>query len=314
MNTPLALDICDDDFNIDGIYVEPNDLFKLWFNFLLLSPSFELARRFRTNHGQLDPMDQARLPVDFEAVLAVYDDWGDLQQQFFRPWLRQRGIKLFGVTGEKPQTQVISKLLKNDVSRFESATSGLKQYLDTDWKRQNCPDVMLVAIPLNQPRSRILEELKVLVNSNIDCRRPPQLGKYKLNETPMHTRNLMDALNLLSLRARKPDLKLRDLGIEANSSPNYIDRLNAPPSRKTGNVLPEFATLNMMTSRKLRIAVNVAENAARGLFPEKTKPSHMLDFNPKEFHPIVTERLNWEQEEIKKYQQTDGGTPASITP
>lgn len=313
MDMPSSLRPSNDDFNHGGFFAEPHPWYELWFKFLQLSPSYELARRYRANQGQLAPADELRLPKDFDTVLSLFDEFGDLQRQFFKSWLLGCGLKMFGIKGVKPQSRLIHKAHNKDGAGFEAVAQSLERYFETDWKDQNKPDVMLLAIPLNQPKVQIFKELKFFVDKNISCTRPARLGKYRLRETTIHTSSLNDALRVLSMRTQEPDLKLWELGVKSNISPSYSSALDIKTSRRTVLAWKDFRILEEMTSKKLRIAKHLAENAARGQFPLQSQPKYMVEFNPKEFHSILEDRLNWEREEIKKYQQTGGGTPTSVT-
>jgi hypothetical protein len=63
----------------------------------------------------------------------------------------------------------------------------------------------------------------------------------------------------------------------------------------------EIRSLEMMTSRKLRQARYLAENAARGVFPSIKKPAHMVDFDPEEFQQVIAAQLKWRKAENKKF-------------
>ena len=52
--------------------------YLLWMEYLAISPSYELARRYR-NHA-LTKDEQQHLPADFDTVLGVYEDLGDVQR------------------------------------------------------------------------------------------------------------------------------------------------------------------------------------------------------------------------------------------
>ena len=64
----------------------------LWFEYLALSPSYQLAHLERTN--RLPKSQHADLPKDFDRVLEVYDDFGDVQRVLFHTWWRERGMEL----------------------------------------------------------------------------------------------------------------------------------------------------------------------------------------------------------------------------
>ena len=71
---------------------------SLWFRFLAISPSYELARKCRA--GELTGTEA--LPADFDAVLAVYDDLGDVQVMHFQHWWKGGALRHFGYSGNKP--------------------------------------------------------------------------------------------------------------------------------------------------------------------------------------------------------------------
>ena len=91
-NTPRSLQIRARDFVRDDRYAEMQVLYQYWFEYLRVSPSYELARRYRLE--KLSATDKKRLPKDFDQVLKVFDDFGNLQQQLFKPWWVQTGLTL----------------------------------------------------------------------------------------------------------------------------------------------------------------------------------------------------------------------------
>ena len=105
------------DLQRDGKYAEHNRMYRLWFQMLRLSPSYELARRFRAENGNLSTQDQARLPEDFDLVLAVYDDFGDLNRSHFSDWWLDCGLQLFGSKGKAPKVSPIAKIQHDDVDQ-----------------------------------------------------------------------------------------------------------------------------------------------------------------------------------------------------
>jgi len=49
--------------------------------------------------------EQQRLPTDFDAVLRVYDDNGDVQGIDFRDWGHDKAIRVFWNEGFKPRVR-----------------------------------------------------------------------------------------------------------------------------------------------------------------------------------------------------------------
>ena len=60
------------DLSTGGWSADSSKLYRLWFELLALSPSYELAKRYRQQNGKLSKEDKDRKPADFEAVLKVF--------------------------------------------------------------------------------------------------------------------------------------------------------------------------------------------------------------------------------------------------
>ena len=58
------------DFRKDSFWATKVGFYMLWMEYLAISPSYELARRFRAD--ALSPDEVNALPEDFSEVLAVY--------------------------------------------------------------------------------------------------------------------------------------------------------------------------------------------------------------------------------------------------
>ena len=70
-----VLTVRSSDFRANGRHARMDVLYRHWFEFLRLSPSYQLAHRVRTGE-RLTAADKMRLPADFDRVLKVYDDFG----------------------------------------------------------------------------------------------------------------------------------------------------------------------------------------------------------------------------------------------
>ena len=304
--TPPSLQTKRQDYSQKGIYADPHSFHRLWFEFLLLSPSYELARRYRADSGKLSADDRARLPADFDKVLEVFDDFGDLQRSFFRPWLQARGLRLFGIPGDRPTTKLLHKLDGSGDQPEIQTIKSVERYLASGWKKQSRPEVLLLSVPLNIPRQAAFKELKKILDDHLAGSELPEVAKYKLASKGMHRQNVVDALTVLFVRAARPDFKLWQVGVEAKVSETYSKLFDWKTSKRTANNATDFRILEMMTSRKLRLAKHLIENAARGRFPAQDEPQHMVDFDPKEFSAIISARNQWIQQEYKKIKSTAG--------
>jgi len=298
--TPKKLTFRRSDLSRGGMFAEETRFYRLWFELLKLSPSYELARRYRIKKGKLSPADHARLPDDFDRVLAVYDDFGDLQTQHFRPWWLKVGIRLFGSRGTMPKTQLLMKAARDDGLTQEKLDS-VSDYFKGFWQEANQPDVMLIAVPLNFTRQRAMREIKKLYDENIGQKFEPGPAKYMLATKHTHFQSIVDAMSVLFVRAARPDFKLWQVGVEAKISDTYSKMFDSKTGKRSAKYADEIRTLEILTSRKLKLAKFLVENAARGLFPSQTKPAHMVDFDAKEFNAIIRTRNQWTKQEYKTH-------------
>lgn len=280
------------DFERDGKYAEANKLYRLWFEMLGLSPSYELARRYRASNGKLSSEDQARLPKDFDRVLAVYDDFGDVNHSFFRLWWLERGLRLMGSEGKLPKVTTLAKLNKNDLDS-KQITIALQGHLKGEWIEQNQPNSLVLSIPLNQTRQQTLRQIKRLLDLHIETKHVPEPAKYKLATKNIHVQNVVDAMSVLWIRSAKPDWPLWKVGVESKVSKKHSKKFNVATTKRNDTNFDDLRSLEMMTSRKYKIARYIVENAARGIFPCQTPCEHAVAFDPVEFQQILTDRRKW---------------------
>lgn len=288
------------DFQREGKYAEMNRLYRMWYELLMLSPSYQLARRYRLSNGQLSDEDQARLPADFDKVLAVYDDFGDVNQSFFRLWWLTRGLDLMGSVGKAPKVTTLAKI-KKDNADIKPVTHTIKQHLQGEWLEQNQPSSLLLSVPLNQTREQILKQVKALLDKHIEPKHVPKPAKYRLDIKNIHVQNVIDAMQVLWIRSAKPDWELWKVGVESKVSNKLSGKFNVKTTKRTDNNFDDLRNLESMTSRKYKIARNIAENAARGIFPSQLPCEHAVAFDPYEFKTILGERRQWMMREAVKH-------------
>lgn len=289
---PLA--IRNTDFELNGKYAEANGLYLLWFEMLGLSPSYELARRYRASDGKLSSEDQARLPEDFDRVLKVYDDFGDVNHELFRVWWLKRGLELMGSEGRSPKVSVLGKLDKNNADN-KQIPLAVQKFIESEWINQNQPNALIISIPLNQTRQQTLKQVKRLLDKNIEPKHVPVPAKYKLATKNIHIQSVIDSMRVLWIRSAKPDWPLWKVGVQSKISKAHSDKFDVRTTKRNDQNFDDLRSLEMMTSRKYKIARYIVENAARGIFPSQTPCKHAVAFDPVEFQQILKERTSWKK-------------------
>ena len=274
----------------DGIFATKLGFYLLWMEYLALSPSYELARRYRTN--TFTTQDERRKPADFNQVLAVYDDLGDVQSIEFLEWWRDRGMPVFGYKGEKPRLRRIGVL---QPERDKLARQGLRKFIETSWEQQGRPNSALVSIPLGLTRSQIMRQLRKQMDAlPAELKEPaPGNAKYPLMGKRQRKDSLFRYIYVVWMRYEFPKEPLWRVGARAYVSNSENARLDPGAEIQRGEKVDERNVLAALTSRAYSRGIALAENAARGRFPCHTPCEHAVIPDLEEMRLLQTRRRKW---------------------
>lgn len=264
----------------------------VWFEFLLISPSYELARRERA--GTLTDADRQRLPADFDVVLSVYDDFGDVQRISRDEWWLAKGIRYFGYQGEQPAVHPIHVLRDNRPNLLQRGVERLTEYLNGPWQKQGSPNSMIVSIPTGLSKAEVIDQVSNLLDGVPEKYRETVLipAKYEVHGKKHDIDSYFRYLKCLALRAEFPEAKLWEIGVAAELSSTYSARI----AKGQGSV-EDQQSLKMLTSRQLYRGVMMAENAARGIFPSYQPCAHPVSPEWADMNTLMAERFAWEDEQ-----------------
>ena len=281
------------DFRGDGVWATQLGFYLLWMEYLAVSPSYELARRYRA--GELTENDQQRLPVDFDAVLAVYDDLGDVQRISFLDWWSERGLSVFGYEGAKPRVQRIDNLRSN---RFRKATERVQDFIAGDWTEQGQPNAVLVSIPVGLTKTQITRQLGKLLARYEDEQRvlPERRAKYPLVGTRQRKDTLFRYLFVIWVRCAMPRQALWRVGARARVSDTYSRELDAGARIQRGEQVYDRSVLAVLTSRAWSRGLALAESAARGRFPSYDQPAHAVVPDTHELWDMIASKRRWKKQ------------------
>ncbi|EQB13173.1 hypothetical protein [Sphingobium lactosutens] len=249
-----------------------------WYGALQVSPSYELARLERA--GEL-PAD-AILPADFDAVLAVYDDLGDVKLDI-EEWTNEYAFKAFGHGGEKPSVTNLGVIRYGD----QQVANRLDDFASSTWIAQGERSSLIAAIPLGMAKAQILSQIAELLDTiqPTDRDTSPVIPRYKVTASSRLLVSVRKYLRCLELRKANPAMPLWQIGIKARLSRQYSSLL-AKSADGRGTLL-ERQNLKEMTSRAVSRGHMIAENAARGAFPSYAKCEHAL---PMDYERLKPER------------------------
>ena len=260
----------------------------LMLQFLRFSPSYDLANTIHKEqlsddewqkrlidlyerekvNGKLAVLseEQKREVIeDFQQVLKTYEEYGDINAVNFKEWWLEKGLPIYGVDYNKPVVKEIAYVEK-EVKFDESVTEAINQYSKVR-NSQGLPPVVLVSIPLGMNKKQTMAQISKL----IDEKKVPVVPKTKkpkkeLAAQRLRSKALFKAIQILMFKARLPKLVLWRLGVYAEISP--INAVGLDPKKElTTKRVDQANRMTILTSRALRRARLITENAAHGQFP-----------------------------------------------
>lgn len=285
----------------DGWRVDEKISHTLFFHYLRLSPTYELARKF--NEGRLTPLEKKSLPKDFKKVLNTYDLLGDVNKIFFKDWWAKVGYDVFGEPYEFPTVNIISSLSEENFN-LESRVAELSEYINATWARQGKTPTAVMAIPLHGDINSRLKFVRELISYyKQEKTEPKKLIKPRLSlcGERISQKYFVNGIALTTYKGAFPGFTNWQLGVVTKFSKTYSHRLNWKSPRKTKDSVEDDdrVKLGNIISRALKKYERIIENAARGKFPCDSP----IDYEPFNY-PALYERHEkcqaWEEKELNR--------------
>lgn len=221
----------------------PSEKHRLFFEYLLISPSYQLAHEF-VNDSLND--EHPAPPDDFDNVLNFYARCGSVFDISFEEWWFERGANLF----------VCSNNSKRVFSYRVDMSKSVKDLL-IDFK-----DFLTVATKLKHEASR---------DSSLN-----------LLSSKAHKKTLRSRLGLVMDKARRDasgkPLTNWELAIFSGLESTKLNGLSIG-MKLSGKNEQTRTYAGMWVSRLMKEAECIAENAARGIFPSLDKRPAMLELD-----------------------------------
>ena len=246
----------------------------LWYKALRLSPSYELARQFRA--GELP--EGTTLPADFDTVLSVFDDLGNVQVDVDQ-WFNDRAFRAFGHGGQRPSIVSLGIVRHGtDGDPIGPVIANLDNFAKTAWIEQGERTTLIAAIPNGLPKAQIMKQIAAILDSIPATERDvsPVAPKYKLQGNGAVPASAKKYISCVERKAAKPDLKLWQIGAAVKLSSTYSHWFDPSTTRTLDEQAGARIALKILTSRALHRGHMIAENAARGIFPSYAKCEHAV--------------------------------------
>jgi hypothetical protein len=289
------------DFSKPGWHSQPTAAYQLMFEFLRVSPSYELARKARTTG--LSKEEKTALPDDFEQVLKTYDLIGDVNCVLFRAWWLKSGLKVFGNPYSKPDVHEIAVMPAGSDMDTKKVLNSLQTDFTDKRRDEGLTASLLISLPLDLKTNEILRKVRRVLNAykdrDVGTPSPP---KIKLMGKRFHANPMFKGLRLLWFRAAKPNWELWRLGAKAQLSDSYSKVLDpaAPRKPKDPIEMDDRITMSKITFRALHRFEHIAENAARGRFPCADSVP-MSEFNYQEIAQRLLAHTKWVKSQKLKW-------------
>lgn len=262
------------DFPISSFYFAPTRPFRIWYEYVKLSPTGRLAYEFIYS-GKLDDADLKNCPEDFfDTVVPFYKDMvfykdRELEKGAFDKWWLRHGADMFGMRDLPPDPTTILKLEHHKELTAEEMLQPLASYMDNDRRDAGNAGFILLAVPLNGDKKKMIKAVEKLIqNEDFTPVGKPDIKTYKLYGQRKRLNVLPTNLRVLWHKALNPDLELWRVGhlAKITDDPRY---LNLNPSKKNHTLSSKCYSerLASITSNRLQAAIIIMENAVRGRFP-----------------------------------------------
>ena len=303
-------DDSDEDFEPSDFHYKASRPYRLWFEFLKISPSYKLAQEIysarlklpkRYTYPECSPPEFApdtieiqellkTAPPYIEEVIRTYYDFGCVTGFPFKKWWIYNCVELFGqhYPSNKPEATELFRIPYGT----ETITEDYMETLNGIWQKQRKPGLLLVAIPLTGTKADLIKSVEKMINPDelkpvYDPRRPtlryPILGKRQRLDS------LASKLRLLWLKANKPNLELWRLGVDAKVGDAH-KILDSSVTELNEYMREQTPIVASATSHALSDAIKIMENAARGLFP-CTEEVDYLKIDYSAMNKVIQDRL-----------------------
>lgn len=229
----------------------PTDKEEVFVEFLLASPSYQLAHKFRTVGLSKD--EKRMTPKDFKKVLEVYDACGDVANMGFEAWWDSTGR--FQLRSHTRTDQLI--VYPVDLSlRADTLVRQFQDFVKAAKSTKNLP-VPRIRIVTNKVRTTALHAKAALIyeKGRAELRRKTRIENWRLAVMT---------------------------GLKSKWSKGLKEG-----SKKTVDNMEARVFLGALVSKHFKEALYLAENAARGVFPSMEPIETGLEFDYTESYRLL---------------------------
>lgn len=247
-------------------------VYRIFFEYLRLSPSFLYAHKFEKN--LLTDEEKENPPVEFELVLQTYQDFKEVYDSPFWHWWSEYGCKLFDLTDFndcfEPTIKKVAAIKYGQIENNAEYSSKLESYLENRDMSALMRNELLVSIPIDFTMSSkdIIKQFRIFIDNEITKIQNEQNVKelYKLHPCKFRLDSLEMGLKVIMAFTLDSSLRLYQVGQQVMISKIHRD-LDIPKKYDAEEYGKKVESLKVMTIRAEKKGLIVMENAVRGRFP-----------------------------------------------
>ena len=243
--------------------------YDLWPEFLRLSPSYNFANRVM--QGLATREEFFNEVADAEIVWETRQNFGDIWATSPSDWRKRNTLRLFGQSLSDLKLKVLHVMQSGEYAQRQDMAHALETYFDRTRPEMGNPLSVVISVPLDADRSVLVQTFSEMI-TYYKARRddshdaPAQEPLYSLSGVKARYAVMQQTLTVAKARACEPSIPLWEIGMHVGVNETYASEMRTKAYKKKEAVIPKNI-LAATTSRFLRQAVCLAENAARGKFP-----------------------------------------------
>jgi hypothetical protein len=246
--------------------------YDLWPEFLRLSPSYNLARKAAL--GQLSRKEFSEKVQDGLRVWDTWQNFGDVWSEELPTWRKRNSMRLFGQSLSDLKLKVLHVMQSGEYAQRLDMAEALDTYFSRTRPEMGNPLTVVISVPLDADRSVLVQTFSEMITYYKAKREdsdeaPPEEPLYALTGIKARYAVMQQTLKVVRERATYPRAPLWEIGMNVGVNETYASEMRSKAFKKKEAVVPKNV-LAATTGRFLRQALCLAENAARGSFPDYT--------------------------------------------
>lgn len=243
---------------------------KWFYRFLQISLSFRYAHNCETsiNEGLPTSKNYKEFIPDYDLVKFVKDSFVDVWNIEFVRWWGVFGQMQFSLNNEIKFQELGAIGFGKKYTENEKKVLYEKYLINLDkvFNTPSFPDYLILGVPLNKSKNKLLEEFeKVIELYTLFPQEETAHGNFFIKKSKLKESALRDCYRTLEIRMRYPEISLIELAKRSGTLKTSLAGIKDDANNDFAN------TVRVGIKKQLNMAINIAENSARGLFPDTRK-------------------------------------------